>query len=260
LATEHDKLAAKWVVEQHVRSNFVVGLGDGPLAALVVAELGTHLRDGHINGISCWAGSAATAALCAFEGVPLVADERNAVLRLDVFIEEPDELDDSAAMPYVVGRLCVPTQPELLRAKQLRDAAASVVLIAPLAALSRAPLASSVPILIDAEEWEEVADAIDDVFIGDATLWRRSLSSSLTGPFGGPSPYISADGCTIVDIVFEDGYRIDGEPVGASEICDAIDGVVGVITHGLVVNAKISCAVLSQPGAATPRICFPYVP
>ena len=44
-------------------------------------------------------------------------------------------------------------------------------------------LTGSVPILVPADEWEEVAEAIDDVFLGDASVWRRPMTGE-ADPFG----------------------------------------------------------------------------
>jgi len=254
------RAAAQWAVDQHVRSGCVVGLLDGPLVILATQYLGARLREGSLTNVTAWAASAASAAHAAQAGVPLVPDEANAAPRIDVLFEQPDEVEPSCgSLPYVTGRLCTPAQPELARSSALRQAAAAIVLIAPPEALTSAVFGGSVPICMEAESWEEIAEEIDDIFLGDASLWRRSLTESLTEPFGGAHPYCSADGLTIVDLSFDDGYKIDGEPVSPAEVAAALESVPGVVAHGLVVDAaRVKCAIVALPGSTTPRILFPF--
>ena len=101
-----------------------------------------------------------------------------------------------------------------------------LVALAPESAV-QAALTGSVPILVPADEWEEVAEAIDDVFLGDASVWRRPMTGE-ADPFGvrlrvlrvaacgvvapllsarahmtqGDLPYVSPEGYTIVDLIF----------------------------------------------------------
>jgi ribose 5-phosphate isomerase A len=78
----------------------------------------------------------------------------------------------------VQGRERAPAQPELRRAQELREAATLLIALAPLDAISQDGLTGGVPILLDADEWEEIAEALDDEFLGDATIWRRPMSGT----------------------------------------------------------------------------------
>ena len=89
---------------------------------------------------------------------------------------------DARRLPCAQGRERHPAQPELLRAPERREAAAVLVALAPESAV-QAALTGSVPILVPADEWEEVAEAIDDVFLGDASVWRRPMTGE-ADPFG----------------------------------------------------------------------------
>jgi ribose 5-phosphate isomerase A len=160
---------------------------------------------------------------------------------------------------HAQGRERSPAQPELRRAQELREAATLLVALAPLEAVSTAGLTGGVPIQIDADEWEEVAEALDDEFLGDATVWRRPMSGT-ADPSGGDRPYISPEGHTIVDLVFEDGFRLAGVPASAAEVAAAIESVPGVLAHGLEAGGgRVHSAVVAVPGTNTPRVLLPYL-
>lgn len=253
------RAAAAWAVDYHVKDGYVVGLGDGPLVALATEHLGRKLRDGHLKGVSVLPASALAAAQAAVNGVPV--QPGLPAPAVDVLFEQPDALDaDWGSIAYVTGRSCVPAQPELERLAAMRVDAKSIVLIAEPDALMPpgTRLCGSVPVLVDDEDWEETAELLDDVFIGDASLWRRGISSSLTDPRGGDAPYTSAEGQTILDILFEDEgtWHIDGEAAGPDEVAELLDQADGVLAHGIVVRG-VTAAIVAQPGQANPTILFP---
>jgi ribose 5-phosphate isomerase len=76
----------------------------------------------------------------------------------------------------------------------------------------------------------------------------------------GDRPYISPEGHTIVDLVFEDGFRLAGVAASAAEVAAAIENVPGVLGHGLEAGAgRVHCAVVAVPGTNTPRVLLPYL-
>ena len=250
-------------MDYHVKDGSAVGLGDGPLVALATEYLGRKLRDGLLKAVVAVPCSALAAAQAAVNGVPCRTHEPGLppLPPVDVLFEQPDALDaDWSTIAYVVGRSCVPAQPELERLARIRSDAKSIVLIAEHDAVMPpgVRLAGSVPVLVLADDWEETAELLDDVFIGDASIWRRGMSVSLTEPFGGPSPYTSADGETILDILFEEEgvWRIDGEDVGPDSIVELLDQCAGVIAHG-VVDRGVTAAIIAEPGKPNPTLLFP---
>jgi ribose 5-phosphate isomerase A len=69
----------------------------------------------------------------------------------------------------------------LRRAQELRENAGCVVVLAAARAVrpGGGALAGSVPVLVGpAEEWEDIAEELDDIFLGDAELWRRPVSGT----------------------------------------------------------------------------------
>jgi ribose 5-phosphate isomerase A len=207
------------------------------MVVLASEYLGRRIKDGSLAGVTALPTSAASAAEAAFYGVPVAPPPAGTTPRVDVMIEQAEEISEQdGTLPFVTGRSRSPAQPELRRAQELRETASTLVVLATEDAVAPA-LDGCVPILVDAEEWEEVAESLDDIFLGDAALWRRPMSG-IADPFGGDRPYVSAEGHTIVDLVFEDGLRIAGERASAAEICAAIEGVAGVLAHGLEAEGR----------------------
>jgi hypothetical protein len=153
-------------------------------------------------------------------------------------------------------------QPELRLAQELREAASLLVALAPFTAVSSDGLSGSVPILVDAEEWEEIAEALDDEFLGDASVWRRP-SSGAADPSGGDFPYLSPEGYTLLDLIFEEGLRIAGVAASAADVAAAIESVPGVLAHGLEAGGRVHAAIVAAPpgagAAAPPRVLLPYL-
>jgi ribose 5-phosphate isomerase A len=107
-------------------------------------------------------------------------------------------------------------------------------------------LGGKVPVAIDADPdtWEETAEELDDIFLGDAELWRRSFNES-ANPRGGDNPVVTAEGHMLIDIQFypDKGIQLFGETADYHEVAHEIESVPGVVAHGLVVG-QATAAVL----------------
>jgi len=125
---------------------------------------------------------------------------------IDVTFVQPSEcavvvVDGKKSFASLMGRETTPVQPDLQRAKAALKKSAKVVLMKELFVDK---LGGSVPVVIEAQNWEEYAEELDDLFLGDAEVWRRGATFD-ANPRGGKNPYVSADGeHTIVDLRFED--------------------------------------------------------
>ena len=146
--------------------------------------------------------------------------------------------------PVSSGRGQRPVQPDLPLIRRVIDASVKVLL---LAEEKTEPLGGVVPVaIVSGVEWEEVAEELDDVFLGDAEVWRRGAELD-ANPRGGKQPYVSPDGAhTIVDIKFEDpigkkrwkdGLLLFGEPATPYQIAAELNGTEGVLAHGIVTQA-----------------------
>ena len=157
---------------------------------------------------------------------------------------------DINTLDYIVGRGGngpQANQPSLPRVRQLLEVATTVVVVA-LASGTR--MGGSVPVLIDGNEleWEDTAEELDDMFLGDAEVRRRSLDV-MANPRGGNTPVVTEDGHMILDIQFnegEGGLKLYGEEVGYDVIGAEIGGVEGVVTHGLVTGEATFAVVIDE--------------
>ncbi|KAI5003356.1 hypothetical protein ZWY2020_030516 [Hordeum vulgare] len=59
----------------------------------------------------------------------------------------------------------------------------------------------SIPVLVKSGNWIDTAEEIDDLFLGDAEVWRRP-SIGTAGPSGGDFPLVTKEGHHILDVIF----------------------------------------------------------
>lgn len=76
---------------------------------------------------------------------------------------------------------------------------------------------------------------------------RRS-SEAGAGPRGGDKPYTTEEGHHILDIRFYDGLKLFGENVRYEEISMEIEGVEGVIAHGLYAGVASAAIIVGDEG------------
>ncbi|GAB4823667.1 hypothetical protein N2152v2_010713 [Parachlorella kessleri] len=242
-----DGAAAKFVVDKYVKPHHTVGLGTGLAVNAVVEELARRIDSGALQGVRCVPASAVTASEAAFHGVPLTT-QAEAGNQVDLLLEVADELDGcDPELSFIAGRTARPQQPQLARARQLVAAAATCVVLvqSPEQVVSR--LGGDLPVVVEEEGWEETGEELDDIFIVDAEIWRRSLLNN-ADPRGGDRPYVSPEGHNILDIKFYEGLKLLGEDVGYGQIVREIEGVRGVVTHGLYTGVAAAAVVASEDG------------
>ena len=66
-------------------------------------------------------------------------------------------------------------------------------------------LTGDLPVVIEAENWEETAEEIDDLVLGIGEVWRRPSAAggvAEKSPSGGDFPYVSPEGHNILDVKF----------------------------------------------------------
>lgn len=128
-----------------------------------------------LQGVSCIASSDASASEAAFHGVPQAKLEEAGCV--DFLLDVASELDVGPAggLAYVVGRGASGEQvalPCLQRLRALLGASSTVCVVAEREAACSARLGGSLPVLVEGAEWEETAEELDDLFLGDAEVWR----------------------------------------------------------------------------------------
>jgi ribose 5-phosphate isomerase A len=113
-------------------------------------------------------------------------------------------------------------------------------------------LSGDVPIAIEGQDdtWEDIAECLDDIFLGDAELRRRSFDPS-ANPRGGSSPVVTDEGLMLIDVQFCEGLKLFGDASAPyKEITREIESVHGVVAHGLVVGQAEVAVVAGAEGNA----------
>ena len=232
-----------------VESNTVVGVSRGEHAAELMRLMSDGLKSGELENVRVVALEPLAAKEAAVNGLEMrMIDE---VPAIDVTFVQPSEcavvvVDGKKSFASLMGRETTPVQPDLQRAKAALKKSAKVVLMKELFVDK---LGGSVPVVIEAQNWEEYAEELDDLFLGDAEVWRRGATFD-ANPRGGKNPYVSADGeHTIVDLRFEDpinsgrwecGLMLDGKPCTAYELQQALEEEVsGILAHGIYMQGDV---------------------
>eukprot|EP00200_Dunaliella_tertiolecta_P014950 CAMPEP_0202411452 /NCGR_PEP_ID=MMETSP1128-20130828/21980_1 /ASSEMBLY_ACC=CAM_ASM_000463 /TAXON_ID=3047 /ORGANISM="Dunaliella tertiolecta, Strain CCMP1320" /LENGTH=269 /DNA_ID=CAMNT_0049017169 /DNA_START=45 /DNA_END=854 /DNA_ORIENTATION=+ len=242
------KLAAQAFCDEFVRDSQVIGAGSGELSSLVIESIGARLASGQLKGVQvvpCSTGSAAEAAFC---GVPTHPNAEQALQAgLDLAFEEADQLD-IANNACIIGIRSEPQQPALLNTFTVAKRARQFILLVNkenLVQRLRGPL----PVLIEDETWEETAEEVDDLVVGDAEVSRRPLSGMSNPDFrGGGHPYISDEGHNIIDIAYDPDIRLFGEAVPYSQVLENICGIPGVVLTGLLQGLAQAALVVKPEG------------
>lgn len=253
--TSMDRALAQYFVDNYVKDNNTVGVGTGPIVTMVIEELGARLKEGKLKGIKCVTAGQVSASECAFQGIPMNYLSDGA--QVDVVVEEAAQVDvkqpDMPFIPWCADIDCnTASVPALVTTRKLLRVGARRVIVANSLEKVRAErLEGGLPVVIacgEGSDWEETAEELDDIFLGDADIWRRPSNpaeSDDTDPRGGENPLVAADGTTVVDIRFYGPFRIDEEEKEYSEITKEIESVPGVVAHGLMLGVT---DVLLVPG------------
>jgi len=252
---------AKYFVDTYVQDGTTVGVGTGPVVTMVIEELGARLKDGKLKGIKCVTAGQVSASECAFQGLPMAYLSDGAAV--DVVVEEVAQVDiEQPGMPFVPWCADIEcntaSQPQLVTTRKLLRTGAKRIIIADSVRKVRADrLEGALPVVIacgeDGSAWEETAEELDDIFLGDADLWRRPANAEEaedTDPRGGKNPLVAADGTTVVDIRFYGPFRMYEEEKDYAEIAKEIESVPGVVAHGLMLGVTDVLLVPGEGGDA----------
>lgn len=231
-----------------IEDDDVIGLSRGEHCAELARRLGERRREGLApRNVRVVPLEAIAAKECAVHGLEVRSiDEAPAIMK--TFAQPSEcalaEVNGKTSIAAIFGRETTPVQPDIARVKAALKKSLKVVLLKELV-MDR--IGGSIPLVVDAENWEEHAEELDDLFLGDAEVWRRGANFD-SNPRGGSNPYVSADGShTLLDLRFEDpinggrwecGLMLDGEPCGPYELQYALENdVSGVSAHGIYTQA-----------------------
>ncbi|XP_043688277.1 probable ribose-5-phosphate isomerase 4, chloroplastic isoform X2 [Telopea speciosissima] len=189
--------AAKYTVDTYIRSGMVVGLGSGHASCLAIEYLGRQLKEGTLKDIvgipmSNFSGSEAVKA-----GIPL--DEYQESSQIDFAFNDADTMEEGTLIA-IIGRRKWQGGESIIQEKSIVEEAGKLAFIVTERQYGRL-LDGSVPVLVHAYNWMHTAEEIDDLFLGDAEVWRRPALGH-SGPLGGDFPLVTRDGHNILDLIF----------------------------------------------------------
>ncbi|GMP71519.1 hypothetical protein CsSME_00029880 [Camellia sinensis var. sinensis] len=73
----------------------------------------------------------------------------------------------------------------------------------------------------------EIAEEIEDLFLGDAEV-RRRPSIGHAGPTGGDFPLITREGHNVLDVIYTSPI------LNLVEVANTLDNIDGVVDHGVI--------------------------
>eukprot|EP00890_Picochlorum_soloecismus_P006424 jgi/Picsp_1/6783/NSC_04123-R1_protein len=217
------------------KTNITIGLGTGVLINALVAQV----SDMKMNNtqLQFVPASNVTASEAALHGVPMVPFSE--IDSIDVFVDEANEISISGnRIAYLVGsgvngpQVGQPNIPRLQKALSISN---DRIVLSSSRDVPR--LGGRMAIVIESDDWEETAEDIDDLFLGDAEVARRSFDPG-ANPRGGQSPVVTGDMHMILDVAFYEGLKLMGKPVSYEEIVQEIENVPGIVAIGLVTGAS----------------------
>ena len=218
-------MAAAAALEQ-VRDGMLLGLGTGSTAAEFISLLGERVSDGLV--VSCIATSVASERQARSLGIEVV---ESADRLLDLTVDGADEIDPALNLIKGLGGA-------LLREKVVASASRRMLVIATEDKLV-ARLGDHCPLPVEVLPllWERTADAI--VRLG-LTTTLRALPGTEDPSYQSP-PYVTDNGNYIVDCGLKGA--LDAEQLAAD-----LDGIPGVIGHGLFVRIASQAVVAGPAG------------
>ncbi|XP_074574454.1 putative ribose-5-phosphate isomerase 4, chloroplastic [Curcuma longa] len=229
--------AAKLTVDKHVRSGMVVGLGSGRASGLAIKYLGQRLREGSLKDVVGVPTSVSSASKAAMAGIPLDNYQEN--LQIDFAFDDAD-LIDKRTLTAVIGRRKLDGGESIIEEKSIIKRASGVAYIVTENQYT-GELGGSIPVLITSGNWLETAEQIDDLFLGDAEVWRRSLSGG-AGPLGGDFPLVTKEGHHVLDVIFTSPI------LDLGQVAESLDQVDGVVDHGIICRIPCTVIIASKEG------------
>ncbi|CAJ2662627.1 unnamed protein product [Trifolium pratense] len=223
--------AAKYTVDTYVKSGMVVGLGSGHASGMAIQHLGRQLRHGNLKDIVGIPMSVASASEAAKAGIPM--DTYQSSSQIDFAFDDADGVEEGTFVS-IIGRRKLQSEESIIQEKSILNDANKLVFIIE-ENQYKGHLEGSIPVLIQSLNWLAIAEEIDDMFLGDAEVWRRS-SIGQVDPLGGDFPLVTKEGHNVLDVIFT-------SPIpNLAEVAKILDNIDGVVDHGVI--SKIPCTVV----------------
>ncbi|ESQ39516.1 hypothetical protein EUTSA_v10000979mg [Eutrema salsugineum] len=224
--------AAHHTVDAYVKSGMVIGLGSGEASDMAIRYLGQQLRSGSLEDVVGVPMSARSASEAAKYGIPLKHFRED--FQIDFAFHDADAVEENTLIAVIGRRRRSQEDDYILRQKSIVKAADEAVFIIK-EEQYKAELEGSIPVLVQSLNWLAIAEEIDDLYLGDAEVWRRA-SVGDAGPLGGDFPIVTSDGHNILDVIFT-------TPIPSlASVAKSLETIDGVVDHGLI--TKTRCTVV----------------
>ncbi|KAL6198559.1 hypothetical protein ACLB2K_028348 [Fragaria x ananassa] len=215
----------------------VIGLGSGIASGMAMQYIGLQLGAGALKDIVGIPTSVASASEAAKAGIPLGHYEDSS--QIDFAFDDADIIEERTLIA-VIGRTRSQGEESIIQEKTILNAANKLVFIVR-ENQYKSGMDGSIPVLVNPVNWMETAEEIDDLFLGDAELWRRP-SVGLAGPHGGQFPLVTREGHNIIDVIFTSPI------LSLAEVSMSLDNIDGVIEHGIISKFPCTAVIASENG------------
>ncbi|XP_013595414.1 probable ribose-5-phosphate isomerase 4, chloroplastic isoform X2 [Brassica napus] len=230
--------AAQHTVDSYVESGMVVGLGSGEASDLAIRYLGHQLRSGSIQGVVGVPMSARSASEAAKYGVPLKHFRDD--FQIDFAFHDADAVEEGTLVSVIGRRTSTTQEDDYILLQKATDEAVFLIKDEQY----KSGLEGSIPVLVQSLNWLAVAEEIDDLYLGDAEVWRRA-SVGDAGPLGGDFPIVTSDGHNILDVIFT-------TPIPSlANVAKSLDNIDGVVDHGLVMKNRCTVVIAGETEVRT---------
>ncbi|XP_054801021.1 probable ribose-5-phosphate isomerase 4, chloroplastic isoform X1 [Prosopis cineraria] len=229
--------AAQYTVDTYVKSGMVIGLGSGQASGLAIRHLGQQLRTGALKNVVGIPMSVTSASEAAKAGIPLDSYQEGS--QINFAFDDADVIEEGSLIA-IIGRRKLHGEESILEKKSILNAANKLVFIIE-ENQYKGGLEGSIPVLVQSLNWLETAEAIDDMFLGDAEVWRRP-SIGQAGPLGGDFPLVTKEGHNLLDVIFTSPIE------SLAEVAENLNTIKGVAGHGVISKFPCSVVIASQNG------------
>ncbi|XP_042516370.1 probable ribose-5-phosphate isomerase 4, chloroplastic isoform X2 [Macadamia integrifolia] len=229
--------AATYTVDTYIRSGMVVGLGSGRASGLAIEYLGRQLKDGALKDIvgipmSVFSGSEAVKA-----GIPLNQYQESS--QIDFAFNDADIMERGTLIA-IIGRRKWQDGESIIQEKSIVQGAGRLAFIVTERQYT-GHIDGSVPVLVHTYNWMQTAEEIEDLFLGDAEVWRRPALGH-ADPLGGDFPLITRDGHNVLDLIFTSPI------LNPADVAERLDKIDGVVDHGIVSGMPCTAIIASEYG------------
>ncbi|KAL8196652.1 hypothetical protein R6Q57_003536 [Mikania cordata] len=147
---------------------------------------------------------------------------------------------EEGSLNVVIGRQRLQGEESIIEEKKILDIAEKLFIMVTEKQYKTA-VEGSIPVLVKSISWLETAEEIDDLFVGDAEVWRRP-SVGHADPTGGNFPLVTTEGHNILDVIFT-------SPIpNLAEVASLLDNIDGVACHGIITKTPCTAVIATESG------------